>query len=72
MKIQDIVFVAVFMLLVVKHHPKWSATAGLFCLGLAIPLFAFWVFFTAQRLVMYGIAFLLLSIILHIYYSRKA
>ncbi len=64
MKIQDIIFVIIFIIIALKRDSKISTLAGILCLLLSIPLFAFWVFFTAQHLVYYAAAFFLLSIIL--------
>lgn len=66
MKIQDILFFAVFIFLIYKHSPKLSAAFGFGALLLAIPLFSFWIFFTAERLTWYAAAFFLLSLILHL------
>ena len=66
MKIQDIVFFIIFFGLLIKRDPKLAAGAGIIALVLSVPLFSFWIFFTAQRLVMYAAAFFLLSIIFHI------
>jgi len=63
MKIQDVVFLIVFALLILKRNSAWSTVAGLICLVLSIPLFAAWVFFTAQHLVWYAAAFFLLSLV---------
>ena len=64
MKIQDILFIVVFVILALKRNSTFSTIAGLICLAAAIPLFALWIFFTAQHLVYYSAAFFLLSIIL--------
>lgn len=66
MKIQDIAFIVVFVVLILKRNPIFAAYAGIISLVLSIPLFTFWIFFTAQRLVMYAAAFFLLSLIFHI------
>jgi hypothetical protein len=66
MKPQDIVFFAFLALLVYKKDSKLFVLAGISCLILSIPLFSFWIFFTAERLVMYASVFFLLSIIFHI------
>ena len=71
MKIQDIVFFIVFISLFIKRDPRLAAGAGIISLILSIPLFSFWIFFTAQRLVMYAAAFFLLSIIFHLINLRK-
>lgn len=63
MKPQDIGFLALLIVLAVVRRPRLVAAAGLLCLAAAIPLYAYWVFFTAQRLVMYGAAFLLVAVV---------
>ena len=71
MKIQDILFVLVFLVLLLRRNPKLIVAAGLVCLVLSIPLFAFWVFFTAQRFVYYAAAFFLAAIIIYLVPKRK-
>lgn len=80
MKIQDVLFIAVLIGLLVykqslrsgdlKKDPKWFVVAGLGLLVLAIPLFATWTFFTAERLTWYAAAFFLLSIALFLWKGR--
>jgi hypothetical protein len=63
MKIQDIgFFIGVFILLILRK-PQLCIIAGLLCFFFAIPLFATWTFFTAERLVWYGAAFVFIGII---------
>lgn len=64
MKIQDIAFIGVFILLVLSKKPLSLVVAGLVCIILAIPLFHFWVFFTAQKLIEYAFLFILTSLLL--------
>jgi len=64
MKPQDIIFIIVFILFAFKRNSTWSTVAGLICLALSIPLFALWVFFTAEHLVYYAAVFFLLSVVL--------
>jgi len=59
MKIQDAVFFVLFAVLIFLNRPKWLVIIGLICLGLSIPLFATWTFFTAERLTWYAAAFFL-------------
>jgi len=66
MKPQDILFLLVLLPLLYKRDPMWFALAGIFCLVLSAPLFSQWIFFTAQRLVIYAFLFFLLSLLLHI------
>lgn len=71
MKIQDIAFFIVFLLLLFKRNPKFSVITGLISLILAIPLFSLWVFFTAERLTWYAGAFFLLAVVLNLFGLRK-
>jgi hypothetical protein len=71
MKIQDILFFVVFIPLLLKKHPGITAGVGIFCLFLAIPLYAKWVFFTAERLVWYGVSLLTLSIFQAEFFQNK-
>lgn len=64
MKIQDLIFLIIFILVLLKRDSRLSTIAGIICLILSIPLFAFWIFFTAQHLVWYAAGFFLLSIVL--------
>ena len=60
MKIQDIAFFIILLFLVFKRDTKWAVAFGLISLALSIPLFSFWIFFTAERLTWYAAAFFLL------------
>lgn len=71
MKIQDIVFLIILGVLLFKRDAKWTAGAGIISLIISVPLFSFWIFFTAERLTWYAAAFFLLSIILHLLDFRK-
>lgn len=64
MKPQDILFFVVFAALLVLHKPRLYVMSGLMCLLLAIPLFATWTFFTAERLTWYAAAFFAAFIII--------
>lgn len=70
MKPQDsvflIVFLLVFLLALVKKNYRYPMYIGIFCVLIAIPLFAKYVFFTAEHLIWYTAAFFLLSIVLFI------
>jgi hypothetical protein len=63
MKIQDIVFIAIFFGLFFVKKREVFVWAGLSCLALAIPLFWKWIFFTAERLTWYAAAFFLAFIV---------
>lgn len=58
MKIQDVGFFLVFIILIFIKKPRLLLIAGLASWILAIPLFAKWIFFTAERLTWYGAAFI--------------
>jgi len=64
MKPQDIGFIVVFLILLLIRKEKAFLIAGLSCFLLAIPLFARWIFFTGERLVWYGAAFIFATIVL--------
>lgn len=66
MKIQDVGFLILLFLILWTRSGRLAAGLGLLLLILAMPLFAFWVFFTAQRLVIYAAAFFLLSLTLQL------
>ncbi len=57
MKVQDIGFFLVFIVLLILRKPRIFLIAGLISWMLAIPLFAGWIFFTAERLTWFGAAF---------------
>lgn len=66
MKPQDIVFIIGFLLVSYKRNSNLSVAVGIILLLISIPLFSFWIFFTAERLVMYAAAFFLLAIVFNI------
>jgi len=63
MKPQDILFIILLLGILFLRRPRILVAAGLICLFFSIPLFAHWVFFTAERLVMYAAGFFLAAII---------
>lgn len=71
MKIQDIAFLVILAILIIKRNAKLAALSGLICLFLSIPLFSFWVFFTAERLTWYAAAFFLLAVIFYLFKSEN-
>lgn len=71
MKPQDIIFMLILLILLWKKDPQYLVLCGLICLLLSIPLFHFWVFFTAERLVMYSAGFLLAALIVFWFTLRK-
>jgi len=72
MKIQDIIFLLLLFLLIYKRDYKQSVFMGLLSLLTSIPLFAFWIFFTAERLTWYGAGFILLSIVQLIFKKKPS
>jgi len=70
-KFQDVGFFIVLAILFIVRKPIWFVYAGLLCFALAIPLFAKWIFFTGERLVWYGAAFIFVSIIGSIIKSKE-
>ena len=71
MKPQDIGFIVVLCILLVLRREKLFISAGLLCFLLAIPLFAKWVFFTGERLVWYGAAFVTIGILYMLLVKEK-
>ncbi len=64
MKIQDLIFIIIFLFVLWRRSERLSVMIGLSCLLLAIPLFKFWIFFTAERLTWYAAAFFAFAILL--------
>jgi len=71
MKPQDILFILILIILIFKKKPKWLVIAGLTCLLIAIPLFATWTFFTAERLTWYSAGFFLIAIVFSILEAKN-
>jgi hypothetical protein len=63
MKPQDLIFFSILAILLLIRKPKLLLYAGLACILFSIPLFAKWVFFTAERLIWYAYAFLLIFVL---------
>jgi len=70
-KPQDLIFLVVLVPLIFKRNPNYFVIAGLLSLILSIPLFHQWIFFTAQRLVIYAFVFFTIAVIIHIIKLRK-
>jgi len=70
MKPQDLVFLFAVAFLLWKRNPRYFVIAGLTMLTVAIPLFAKWIFFTAERLTMYAAACMLIAVILFLIEER--
>lgn len=64
MKFQDLLFILVFLFVFWRRNARLATIIGLLCLLLAIPLFKFWIFFTAERLTWYAASFFLYTVIL--------
>lgn len=63
MKIQDTLFLVALVILLALRKQRYFVFAGLGSLTLAIPLFAGWVFFTAERLTWYAAGFFLIYLL---------
>jgi len=63
MKIQDIIFIISLIFIIYKNNSKLTIILGLVTISMAIPLFAKWIFFTAERFTWYAAAFFLLAIV---------
>jgi hypothetical protein len=71
MKPQDILFFIVLLVLLFIKKPRLLVGVSLLCLLLSIPFFSLWIFFTAERLVMYAAGFLFAAIIVFWITLRK-
>lgn len=71
MKLQDVTFFLSLIVLLILKRPVYFVWAGLGCLVLAIPLFATWTFFTAERLTWYAAAFFLAFILISLLKPHK-
>lgn len=67
MKPQDILFILVFVGFLFIRKERIMVALGVICLATSIPLYMSWVFFTAQRLVMYGVAFIFMSLVFSLF-----
>jgi hypothetical protein len=65
-KPQDLLFLLVLIPLFFKRDPRLFVYVGLFSIILSIPLFAKWIFFTAERLIWYAFLFFLIATILNL------
>jgi hypothetical protein len=65
LKIQDIIYLLFLIFVFINKKYNYLVSSGLVMLIIAIPLYYFWIFFTAQRLVMYA-AFNFLVYIMYI------
>lgn len=74
MKIQDAIFLFVLLIMLFSSikNPNRFVYAGTTCFVVSIPLFYFWIFFTAQRLVYYGLAFFLIAALILLYFLWKS
>lgn len=71
MKLQDLSFFLIFLFILWRRNSRLAVFAGLACLLLAIPLFKFWIFFTAERLTWYAAAFFLYAVVLLMFKKKK-
>ena len=66
MKPQDIIFIILLVFLLWKRNPLLAVWSGLLSLITSIPLFATWIFFTAERLTWYAAAFFLVAFFMQV------
>lgn len=71
MKPQDIVFVVLLIVLLFFRNSRLLVVSGVVCFLVSAPLFYLQVFFTAQRLIAYGVGFIFIGIILMLNEQRK-
>jgi len=71
MKPQDLILLLIIAFLIWKRNPKYFVVAGLMCILASAPLFHFWVFFTAQRLIWYSLLLLLIAVVWFIFKNEK-
>ncbi|OGG11295.1 hypothetical protein A2Z00_02320 [Candidatus Gottesmanbacteria bacterium RBG_13_45_10] len=71
MKIQDIGFCIILAILLTLRKERWFVYAGLMSLTIAIPLFAKWVFFSAERLTWYAAAFFTIAVLSLLFTRRQ-
>ncbi len=70
-KPQDILFFITLAGLLYIRKPQLFVVVGLICFVVSMPLFALWIFFTAQRLVWYGAGFILIAVLWNIWTLRN-
>ena len=63
MKPQDTVFFFLLVGLILVRKPRLFLVSGLVCWALSVPLFAKWIFFTAERLTWYGAALVFIYVL---------
>lgn len=71
MKPQDIGFIIILIALILKRDARWFAIAGLIFLIGAIPLFAKWIFFSAQRFIDYSFLLFCIACIIYLVQNGK-
>lgn len=70
MKIQDILFIIILLGLLYKRSPVLVAWVVFGAVLIAIPLFQLQIFFTAQRLMYYAFALMLVATLLFLFKKR--
>lgn len=61
MKPQDILLLVIFIGLLIKNNKNWTTVAGLLLVALSIPLFAKYIFFTAEHFVYFAALYFFLA-----------
>jgi len=70
-KIQDILFLAIFAFLIYKKDSRLFLASGLISILISIPLFYLQIFFTAQHLIWYAFAFFVFAIFIMIFKEKQ-
>jgi hypothetical protein len=71
MKLQDIGFIVIYSIIILSRNLKLFLWGGFLFLLLSIPLYAKWIFFTAERLVWYAAGFFLTYLIVLIAQNKS-
>jgi hypothetical protein len=71
MKPQDIIFVGIFLTLLGMRKTTWLFMAGCVSLLVSLPLFSFWIFFTAERLTWYAAACMGAAICMELLFRKE-
>ena len=72
MKIQDILFIVFFIVLLGLRKKRLFILSGLLLLFLSAPLYSKWIFFTAERFILYGYYCLITGVVLILFAEVKS
>lgn len=71
MKLQDIIFIFIFIILLKLNIPRLLVLTALACFIISGLLYWKWIFFTAERLVIYGVFMIAADIIISLTHLHK-